>query len=752
MTTADHAPAPSSSPVLSAALPTMESFTYDNAIVRSFIIATLIWGTVGMLVGVLIALQMAWPTANFNLPWLSNGRLRPLHTNAVIFAFAGNAIFAGVYYSAQRLLKARMFSDALSRIHFWGWQLIIVAAAITLPLGISSGKEYAELEWPIDLAIAVVWLTFGVNLIVTMFKRRERHLYVALWFYISTIIAITMLHVVNSLAMPVTLTKSYSLFAGVQDALVQWWYGHNAVAFFLTTPFLGLMYYFLPKAAERPVYSYRLSIVHFWSLIFLYIWAGPHHLLHASVPEWAQTLGVVFSIMLIAPSWGGMVNGLLTMRGAYHRVPNSPVLKFYVAALGYYGLATFEGCALSLREINAFSHNTDWTIAHVHGGSLGWVGLLIFGMIYWLVPRIYQRALWSDRAANIHFWLCTSGIILYVFSMWTAGIIQGYMQLSFDDAGRLAYANWMDIVRASLPWYWIRIAGGALYLLGMLVCVLNIFMTMRQGRLLANEPAQASPMVKDVDHNALIVEAFQEPAGKKRVISVHGLFERWPGLLIGLTAITLSIGGVCQIIPSLIQGAMTPPIASVRPYSALELTGRDIYIREGCSGCHTQMVRTLRAETERYHGEYTRMGEHIYDRPFLWGSKRTGPDLAREGLIRPSASWHYAHMLDPQLMVKDSVMPPYPWLISDDMDLSTITAKFTALARPPLYTPYDRAAIDGAEQHARRDAEQIAAQLRKDLAGSTIHLPADVEKKEIIALIAYLQRLGTDLKKANKDH
>ena len=730
----------------------LETFSYDNAIVRSFVIATLVWGVIGMLVGVIVVLQMAWPAANFGLPWLSNGRLRPLHTNAVIFAFAGNAIFAGVYYSAQRLLKAHLYCDVLSRIHFWGWQLIIVAAAVTLPLGISTSKEYAELEWPIDIAIAIVWLIFGVNLIVTMFKRRERHLYVALWFYIATVVAITMLHVVNSLAVPVTLFHSYSIFAGAQDALVQWWYGHNAVAFFLTTPFLGLMYYFLPKAAERPVYSYRLSIVHFWSLIFLYIWAGPHHLLNSATPEWAQTLGVIFSIMLIAPSWGGMINGLLTMRGAYHRVSTTPVLKFYVAALGYYGLCTLEGSALSIRTINAFSHNTDWTIAHVHGGSLGWVGMMTFGMIYWLMPRLYQTKLWSDKAANWHFWIATIGIALYVGAMWIAGVIQGYMQLSFDGAGRLAYANWMDIVNASMPWYWIRIVGGAMYLSGIILCLFNVIMTMRTGKLLTNEEAQAAPIVKDDDHNAIIVDAFQQPKGKERIISVHGLFERWPGLLVGLSAIVLAIGSVCEILPSLIQGAMTPRIASVRPYSALELTGRDIYIREGCSGCHTQMVRTLRAETERYQGEYTRMGEHIYDRPFLWGSKRTGPDLAREGLIRPSPSWHYAHFNDPATFVKGSIMPPYPWLIKDDMDLSTVSRKFAVLAGTPMYTPYTNAEIANAEADARTDARRIANQLRSEMGTNADKLPAQLENKEVIAVIAYLQRLGTDLKKSEKTH
>jgi cytochrome c oxidase cbb3-type subunit I/II len=727
----------------------LESFTYDNRIVRNFVIATLVWGVVGMLVGVIIALQLAWPALNLEIPWLTYGRLRPLHTNAVIFAFAGNAIFAGIYFSSQRLLKTRMFSDQLSAAHFWGWQLIIVLAAITLPLGISTSKEYAELEWPIDALIAVVWLIFGANLIGTVFKRRERHLYVAIWFYLSTFLAITMLHVVNSLAMPVSLTKSYSFFSGAQDALVQWWYGHNAVAFFLTTPFLGLMYYFLPKAAERPVYSYRLSIVHFWSLVFLYIWAGPHHLLNSATPEWAQTLGVVFSVMLIAPSWGGLANGLLTLRGAWDKVRSDPVLKFFVAAVTFYGMSTFEGCLLSLREVNALSHNTEWTIGHVHSGALGWVGLLVFGMIYWLVPKMYRTPLWSNNVANQHFWLCTIGIAIYAVTMWISGIMQGMMQLEFDDNGRLAHTDWMAIISATIPYYYVRAVGGGLYLIGVLLCCLNIWRTMAKGSLLADEPAQAAALLPEGEAAPIIQDALAKEGRRAKIGALHGLVERWPLPLIILTVIALGIGGACQIIPSLIQGAITPPIASVKPYSALELTGRDLYIREGCAGCHTQMVRTLRAETERY-GDYTRMGEHIYDRPFLWGSKRTGPDLAREGLIRPGAAWHYTHFQDPQSRAAGTVMPSYVWLTRDDMDLSNVSTKLKVLALPPLYTPYTATEIANAEADARAQALVIAEELRRDLPDRAAQL-TDVERKEVVAMIAYLKRLGRDLH-AGKAH
>ncbi|MCK6487683.1 MAG: cytochrome-c oxidase, cbb3-type subunit I [Planctomycetes bacterium] len=732
----------------------LEQFAYDNRIVRNFVMATLLWGVVGLLVGVIIALQLVLPKLNFDLPWLSYGRLRPLHTNAVIFAFAGNAIFAGIYYSTQRLLKARMWQDSLSKVHFWGWQTIIVLAAITLPLGITSSKEYAELEWPIDILIALVWIAFGANLFGTIFKRRERHIYVAIWFYIATWAAITLLHVVNSLCLPISLTKSYPVYAGVQDALVQWWYGHNAVAFFLTTPFLGLMYYFLPKAAERPVYSYRLSIVHFWSLIFLYIWAGPHHLLNQATPEWAQTLAVVFSVMLLAPSWGGMINGLLTLRGAWDKVRTSPVLKFYVAAVTFYGMATFEGPLLSLREVNALSHNTDWTIGHVHSGALGWNGLLVFGMVYWLVPRMWKVKLHSDGLANLHFWLCTTGITLYAVALWVSGILQGSMQLAFDDKGMLVYRDWIEIIKYSNISWWVRVFAGVLYISGALVCVYNIWRTLRGAPKLEDDRAEAPALVPDSQVGPFIDGALDQPGPRAKINAFHALLERWPLVFIVFTAIALAIGSVCELLPHMVQGALTPRIASVQPYTPLELTGRDIYIREGCVGCHTQMIRTLRAEVERYKdpaadkGEYTRAGEHIYDRPFLWGSKRTGPDLAREGLIRPSASWHYFHMLDPNGFIGNpdppTPMPTYGWLHRDDMDLSDVGRKLAVLAGPPVYTPYSKEQVAGAEKDARAQAERIAAELRKQprLADSK-----DLEKKEIIALIAYLQRLGTDLGK-----
>ena len=450
---------------------------YDDATVRRFVTATVVFGIVGMLVGVILAVQLAWWPANMGLPWTTFGRLRPLHTNAVIFAFTGNALFAGIYYSMQRLLKVRMWSDALSAFHFWGWQAIIVSAAITLPLGMSQSKEYAELIWPIDLAIAVVWVAFAVNFFGTIFTRKVKHLYVALWFYMSMVITIAVLHIVNNLAMPATILRSYPIYAGLTDALVQWWYGHNAVGFLLTTPILGLMYYFLPRAAERPVYSYRLSIIHFWGLVFLYMWAGPHHLLYSALPDWAQTLGMVFSLMLLAPSWGGMLNGLLTLRGAWDRLRTDPVIKFFVVGITFYGMSTFEGPMMSIRAVNALSHYTDWTIAHVHQGALGWVGMTMFGMLYYLAPRIYNRPLYSVSLATTHFWLATIGIVLYIVAMWTAGVTQGLLWRATTPDGLLQYPNFLDTVTALMPFYWIRVLGGTMYLVGLLLLAFNLFQT-----------------------------------------------------------------------------------------------------------------------------------------------------------------------------------------------------------------------------------------------------------------------------------
>lgn len=716
----------------------MQQFQYDNKIVRNFIYASIVFGVVGMLVGLILAFMFLFPNVTSGVPFLSFGRLRPLHTNAVIFAFVGNAIFAGVYYSMQRLLKARMFSDFLSKLHFWGWQLIIVAAAITLPLGYTTSKEYAELEWPIDIAIALIWVVFGINMIGTIIKRRERHIYVAIWFYIATFVTVAVLHIFNSLELPVSGLKSYSVYAGVQDALVQWWYGHNAVAFFLTTPFLGLMYYFVPKAANRPVYSYRLSIIHFWSLIFIYIWAGPHHLLYSALPDWAQNLGVVFSVMLIAPSWGGMINGLLTLRGVWDKVRTDAVLKFYVVAITGYGMATFEGPMLSLKNVNAIAHFTDWIIAHVHVGALAWNGFLSFGMIYWLVPRLTKTTLFSQKLANFHFWIGTLGIVLYALPMYVAGFTQASMWKQFKaDGGSLEYGNFLETVTQIIPMYWMRAIGGTLYLTGVLVLVYNIIRTVRQGSAVQDDAAEAP---------ALAVISPSRLKGEKW----HSWLERKPIQFTIYTTVAILIGGIIQILPTIFVKSNIPTIAAVKPYTPLELQGRDIYIREGCVSCHSQLIRPFRSEVERY-GDYSRSGEYVYDHPFLWGSKRTGPDLHREGVPGKPFNggrddvWHFNHMYDPQSISPGSLMPRYQWLIKDKLDNSMIQKKMEVMVT--LGVPYTDADIANAQKSIDEQASKIESKL---LANSDINKvfgkdqEVPLKDREIVALIAYLQRLGTD--------
>ncbi|WP_338874654.1 cytochrome-c oxidase, cbb3-type subunit I [Spirosoma sp. SC4-14] len=703
--------------------PGVEYFSYDNRIVRNFAIATIVWGIVGMLVGVIIASQLFAPAANLGTQYTTFGRIRPLHTNAVIFAFVGNAIFMGAYYSLQRLCKARMFSDLLSKIHFWGWQAIIVAAAITLPLGLTTSHEYAELEWPIDIAITLIWVVFGINMFGTIINRRERHLYVAIWFYIATFVTVAVLHIVNSFEMPVSLFKSYYMYAGVQDALVQWWYGHNAVAFFLTTPFLGLMYYYLPKMANRPIYSYKLSILHFWALIFIYIWAGPHHLLYSSLPDWAQSLGTVFSIMLIAPSWGGMINGLLTLRGAWDKVREDTLLKFMVVAITAYGMATFEGPMLSLKNVNAIAHFTDWVVAHVHVGALGWNGFMAFAILYWLIPRLYRTPLYSQKLLNIHFWIGTLGILLYAIPMYISGFTQGMMWKEFTPEGVLKYPNFLETTLQLLPMHQMRALGGAFYLAGAILMAYNLFKTMAAGSLLANESAEAPALTKAYT-----------PTGSDTYW--HRWFERKPiPLLIGSLVVIL-IGSLVELIPTFMVRSNVPTIAVVQPYTALEVQGRDLYIREGCVNCHSQMVRPFRSETERY-GEYSKAGEFVYDHPFLWGSKRTGPDLHREGGKYPD-SWHYHHMRDPTSMSPGSIMPSYPWLLTQQLDISTTSDKLRALQK--VGVPYDEQTISYANADLQKQAQDVSARLAKD----GISVKPD---REIVALIAYLQRLGTDIKK-----
>lgn len=703
-----------------------QTFYYDNKIVKYFAYATLFWGVIGMVVGLLLSLQFIWPQLTFGIPYTTFGRIRPIHTNAVIFAFVGNGMFTGVYYSLQRLCKARMFSDLLSKINFWGWQLIIVSAALTFAFGFTTGKEYAELEWPIDLLVAVIWIVFGWNMIGTIIKRRTRHIYVAIWFYLATFVTVAVLHVANSIEIPITFFKSYLVYAGVQDALVQWWYGHNAVAFFLTTPFLGLMYYYLPKAANRPIYSYRLSIVHFWALIFLYIWAGPHHLIYSALPNWAQSLGVVFSVMLIAPSWGGMVNGLLTLRGAWDKVREDPVLKFMVVAVTAYGMSTFEGPMMSTKTVNAISHFTDWTVGHAHIGALGWNGFMTFAVLYWLIPRIFQTNLYSKKLANTHFWIGTLGIIFYAVPLYWGAITQFLMWKEFTPEGYLKYPNFLETVTQLMPMYFTRAIGGALYIGGVVIGIYNLILTVRQGNFLAEEAASAP--------------ALESVSGKRGAgEGAHRWLERKPIQFTIIALIAILIGGIIEIVPLYLIKTNIPSIASVKPYTPLELQGRDIYVREGCYTCHSQQVRPFRSETERY-GQYAKAGEYVYDHPFQWGSKRNGPDLSREGVVtgkqyKPN-SWHYNHMLNPQKLNAQSIMPVYKWLIADDLDMSTTAKKIRVMQMlgVPYPADYDKIAND--------ELMKQASLISDDLKSQGIDCAPN---KEIIALIAYLQRLGVDI-------
>jgi len=746
---------------------------YDDQTVRLFMIASIFWGTVGMLVGVIVASQLNFWRVNLDLPWLTFGRLRPLHTNAVIFAFVGNMMFAGIYHSTQRLCKARLASGFLSKLHFWGWQLIIVGAAITLPLGLTRSKEYAEMIWPLNIAVVIIWVVFAANFFWTLAKRNEKSLYVAIWFYIATIVTVAVLYVVNHLSIPTSLLHSYPVFGGVQDALVQWWYGHNAVAFFLTTPILGIMYYYLPKAAQRPVYSYRLSVVHFWSLVFLYIWAGPHHLLHTALPHWLQSLGMVFSLMLWAPSWGGMLNGLLTLRGAWDRLRTDPVLKFLAAGVTFYGMSTFEGPLLAIKSVNALGHYTDWIIGHVHAGTLGWNGFMAAGMFYWLAPRLWNTKLHSVPMANMHFWIGLVGILLYVASMWVSGITQGLMLNGTTEGGALlAYPNFLETLNSIRPLMGTRIIGGSLYLVGWCMLIWNIWKTARSGSPVngtvevyveERDPSEKLTLMGTFLNAPVIYSTLVVVLGMSwgfgsdwlSLVSMIALFltciiafvhlqtgednwAAWYEKLLNhffpftvLVLITILTGGLIQIVPlvTVDQERVVDDRIQVA-YTPLELAGRDIYVREGCYTCHSQMIRPFVSEILRY-GDYSRLGESIYDHPFQWGSKRTGPDLARVG-GKYNNIWHFRHMENPRQVSEGSNMPNYPWLFTSDTNTGALPSKLRV--QRILGVPYPEMTVAEIDAAVAEQADEIATTLA-----------ADVEvapEREIIALIAYLQQLG----------
>ncbi len=795
------------------------TITYNDRVVRQFLSASILWGIVGMLVGVIIATQLSWWQMNGKflefitngwlksegISFLTFGRLRPLHTNAVIFAFVGNMAFAGIYYSTQRLCKVRMASDWLSRIHMWGWQLIVVAAAITLPAGLTRGKEYAELIWPINIAVVLIWVVFAVNFFWTIVKRNEPSLYVALWFYTATIVTVAMLYIVNHLSIPTSWLHSYPIFGGLQDGLVQWWYGHNAVAFFLTTPILGIMYYFLPKAANRPVYSYRLSIVHFWSLVFIYIWAGPHHLLNTDLPHWLQMLGMLFSLMLWAPSWGGMLNGLLTLRGAWAKLRTDPVIKFFAAGITFYGMATFEGPLLSIRAVNAISHYSDWTIGHVHAGALGWNGFMAAGMFYWLAPRLWKTELWSKALANMHFWVGLIGILLYVAAMWTAGISQALMLNQLSASGTTMMYDFIDTLKSIHIEYLLRSIGGGLYLVGFILCAINIIMTARSGvatdeqvqvataaalphprqswlQALRCEPlayvllgillgclwlflpagANTAALIATLILAVLTIQAFRRNSMKWATWH-ESLLENYLPFTV-LVFVAVAIGGAVQIIPSLVVNRDKNIEGRLQElYTPLELAGRDLYVAEGCYNCHSQMIRTLVPDVLRYGragkvDDYSHLGESIYDHPYQWGSKRTGPDLAREGggiaqgakwmrIGKRDNVWHYNHFINPRQTSDGSNMPNYPWLYTEKTDFAALPKKIAVQSM--IGVPWPAMSKDEIEQNAREQALEIA----KNLVTGGVQLPTEpqltgdalarnLSERQVVALIAYIQKVG----------
>lgn len=780
--------------------------------------ASIFWGVIGMIVGLLAATQLSWwqmngkflETITFGLfqgeglSYITFGRIRPLHTNAVVFAFVGNMVFAGVYYSTQRLCKVRTASDLLSKIHFWGWQAIILGAVITLPAGYTRSKEYAELIWPLNIAVVIIWVIFGVNFFWTLAKRNEASLYVSLWFYIATIITIAMLYIVNHLSIPTSLLHSYPIFGGVQDALVQWWYGHNAVAFFLTTPILGIMYYFIPKAAERPVYSYRLSIIHFWALVFIYIWAGPHHLLNTSLPRWLQMLGMLFSVLLWAPSWAGMLNGLLTLRGAWDKLRTDPVIKFFAVAVTFYGMATFEGPLLSIRAVNAISHYTDWTVGHVHSGALGWNGFMAAGMFYWLAPRLWKTKLWSSSMANMHFWIGLVGILLYVSSLWIAGIMQALLLSQTNPDGATLKYEFVETLRQINIYFVMRSAGGLFYLVGFILCGVNIFMTARTGKAV-DEVVEVKALIREKKDTMTLAEAFKAdpviyaglglffmilwfflpPHADKAALVITLLlgikgwsvfkkeskgwahyFDRLLENYLPFTVlifVAVAIGGMVQIIPSMFMNRAANMEERLQTlYTPLELAGRDIYVSEGCYNCHSQMIRTLEPDVMRYgpvkEQGYSRLGESLFDFPHQWGSKRTGPDLAREGgaLVEGSKVmrsgrrdnlWHFNHFWDPRQTSPGSNMPPYTFLFDKKADLKSLPKKIAV--QTMIGVPWPAMDKHEIEQHARDQALGIAESLVQ--AGAFIPTQSDLSpealraklaESEVVALISYMQKIG----------
>lgn len=730
----------------------LESFSYDDSIVRLFLLATVIWGLIASVVGLTVALLLVMPELTIS-KFVSFGRLRPLMTNLAVFGFAGNAVFAGVYYSTQRLCKSRLWNDSLGKLHFWGWQLVNVAAFSTLPLGITQSKTHAELEWPIDILIAVVWIGFfGVNFFMTLKRRRERYLYVSLWFFIATIIGFSFLHVVGNLAVPLSLFKSVPVYAGAQDALVQSWYSHGVIAYFLTMPFMGLMYYFLPKAADRPVFSYKLCIVHFWSFVFISIWAGPYQLNYSSIATWVSSLGLVFSLMLLMPSLAGLTNGLLTLRGAWRKVGSDPVLQFFVAGLVFYGLAVVERSLMSTKTISAVSQYTDRADAITQLGALGWIGFMVFGVLYWLLPKVFQTKLWSAKSASFHALIAAIGLLMYVVFACVAGMNQNSMWKEFNTDGYLANTDFIDVVTAIKPMRWLSLAGGLVYAGGIVMFAINVFKTWQ------SRPSQYETLTiettpqsrDDVDETAVAQSRIDGVLNIGHKLDVwqqamwHRAWEERPLRFAVWTTFAVLLGSVFVLLPTFLIPANCPTIASVKPYTPLELAGRDIYIAEGCASCHSQQVRPLFAETERY-GNYSEAGEFAFDRPSLWGQRRIGPDLSREGGKR-TGLWHFQHFKDPRAKTEGSVMPSFSHLLATKLDLDSLENRLNA--EQQLGTPYDQE-LDQADELAKVQARRIAWELAQIGGPMTVASSGGeeirVDETQAVALIAYIQRLGTDL-------
>lgn len=731
----------------------MDTFVFDDKIARLFAAATVCWGIAAFALGVFISALMTIPSISDAPPWLAFGRLRPLHVNATIYAFLGNAIFAAVYFSTQRLCKTRMWSNTLGYLHFWGWQAIIAASIYTLPLGMTQGRLYAELEWPIDVAIAVVWfLFFAVNFAGTVACRREPRIYISLWFYIATIITVGLMHAMNNVVLPIEYFLSIPWVAGTQDAFIDWNYGYNAFVFLMTMPFAGLMYYFLPKAADHAIYSYKLSVAHFWSLLILFVCSGPLHVHYTSLPDWVSTLGMLFGLLLWMPSWGALVNGLLTLRSssrAAGSVPASgskdPVLKFFFAALLFYGFGVLDSAMMSIKSVNALTSYTDWTVAHIHIMAMGWCGLLTFGMLYWMLPRLFETKLHSEPLMHWHFWSGVCGILLFVLPSLIAGVLQSQMLRATDENGLLIYPDFIETTLQIVPLWKIRIAGGILYVIGMFMLGFNLAMTWKSQPRVVSKKVFAAPiagagMEEDIKIGpSLLSNAPVLELGKKLDVwshlAWHRHWERLPMRFAVLTLLLLTAATVFKLVPMLALASNVPQIAAVRPYTPLELAGRHLYISEGCVSCHTQQVRAILTDTKRY-GDYSQAGEFAYDYPSQWGDRRIGPDLARVG-GKWGSYWHWSHLGNPSGETEGSIMPSFEHLLTSKLKFEAIEPLMKAAQR--LGAGYTEDELENFATNAQRQAEVLNAEMVSQ--GG----PPVVFDRQAIALIAYLQRLGTDI-------